>query len=272
MKHCLALFALLPATALAAADLDSLLVPIAQMRTASAPAAQIPATPAAIPVAQPVPAAKAQAVPVLQADVLAALADALVKKYSPEGDLRVDAAVPWKGSFAQDSGWTLEITRLPPQGLSPRMIVSFRILCGEKSQGDFSMQLSCALYRDVFVTGRRVERGETLSAGDFSVQQVDVLPASVNAVSSSVAIGEYRSRAILSDGQLLAWRDIELKPLVRKGQVVEAVASEGAMRVTVKAVALEDGRGGDIVSVRNLSTSKDIQARILDERTVQVYF
>jgi flagella basal body P-ring formation protein FlgA len=272
MKHFLIVCALLPAACVAAADLDSLLVPIAQMRPAgTAEVATAPeSTPA--PAAAPTAPARTQSVPVLQSEVLAALTDALVARYSPEGSLKVDAAMPWRGATAPDSGWTLELTRLPPQGLSPRMLVSFRLMCGGKAIGDYTMQITCALMREVFSVSRRIERGQTLSAGDVSTVVADVLPATVNAVSSSVAIGEYRTKTSVGAGEILSWRDVELKPLIRKGQVVEAVASEGALRVTVKAVALEDGREGDIVSVRNLSTSKDIQARILDDRTVQVYF
>ncbi len=270
MKILFAVLALFPAM-LAAADLDSLLVPVAEMRPASA--RQTQAVPEAAPVsAAPLVNPRAQSVPVLQSEVLAALSDALVARYAPEGTLKIDAATPWRGATAPDSGWTLELTRLPPQGLSPRMIISFRLKAGERTLGDYTMQITCALMREVFSVTRRIERGQILSTNDVTTTVTDVLPATVNAISSSVAIGEYRTKTSIAAGDLLSWRDVELKPLVRKGQVVEAVASEGALRVTVKAVALEDGREGDIVSVRNLSTSKDIQARILDDRTVQVYF
>lgn len=270
MKLLAVILSALSACALQAADLDSLLVPVAEMRasTAAAPASAETAAPAP---AAPAPA-KTPAVFAAQPEVLAALRDALTERFQPDGTLRVEASSPWKNARVNDAAWRVELTRVPATGLAPRMAVSFRIYCGDDSQGEYSMLLSCAVMRDVFVTGRRIDRGDSIGASDFTIQQRDVLATPGKCVTATTPISEYRTRAAVAEGQILQWRDVELRPLIHKGQIVEAVASEGAMRISIKAVALEDGRQGDVVSVRNLSTSKEIQARILDERTVQVYF
>jgi len=273
MKLAIVILSVLPLSCAGSSELDSLLLPVAELRAASGQPSVAPVASEAVPAAMPVaPARPPEAVYASTADVLGALSEALTQKFQPDGTLRIEAAMPWKSAKVRDAAWRVELIRVPPQGLAPRMIVSFRILCGEESQGDFAIQLSCTVMRDVYVSARRIERGEAVSAGDFSIQQRDVLSASVKAVSAATALSEYRTRTIVGDGQVLQWRDVELKPLIRKGQMVEAVASEGTMRISIKAIALEDGREGDVVSVRNLSSNKDIQARILNERTVQVYF
>ena len=60
--------------------------------------------------------------------------------------------------------------------------------------------------------------------------------------------------------RLLTWHDIARRPLVRKGEMVESTATEGKLYVTMKALALENGARGDLITVRNLESRKDISA------------
>jgi flagellar basal body P-ring formation protein FlgA len=59
---------------------------------------------------------------------------------------------------------------------------------------------------------------------------------------------------------------------VRKGDIVDVVASEGGLLVTMKAQAVENGVRGDIVTVRNLETRKDISGQVVAQDRVEVRF
>jgi flagella basal body P-ring formation protein FlgA len=73
-------------------------------------------------------------------------------------------------------------------------------------------------------------------------------------------------------GRPLGRREAAGRPLIRKGQFVEAVAQHGAMSISMKALALENGAAGDLIRLRNVESRKDFNAQVLNENKVQVRF
>ena len=73
-------------------------------------------------------------------------------------------------------------------------------------------------------------------------------------------------------GRSLTWRDITRRPLVKKGDLIEVTASSGALLVTMKALAMENGAQGDTVTVRNPVSQKNFAAVVVDENRAQVRF
>ncbi len=271
---CIALASLCPLVLAASRpDLASLLVPIAELA---------PARPEAQPVAQPVQQVRPTAAPeapqaqprftVYLEDVLLRLRTELEARFAPEGGLELRSPQSWRDIPLSSPDWSLELVRVAGQQLASRTVVTFRILSEGRSIGEYQLALDCVLKRDVFVTKKYLGKGNSPGEGDLELQSRDILDMSVKPVPAGTDISGMELRNAVGAGQVLYWRDIQARPILRRGQVVEATASEGGLRITVKALVLEDGREGDFISVRNLASKKDIQARILDERTVQVYF
>jgi len=261
----------------AGGDLASLLVPLSQM--APAPVALVKSaesspleSPAATEAAAPTPSAGTSDVYVGIDDLLPDLCHLLEEQYAADGGLSVEVIQPWKSVRVNSAAWRLELLRVSGQELASRIVVSFRILCGDQAQGDYQIQLACKLKRDVMVARRHFNRGEGVTEADFELQTRDVLELPVLPMTPGSNLSQYETRSALGAGQVLYWRDVEVRPTIRRGQVVDAIATEGMLRIAVKALVLEDGREGEFINVRNLSSNKDIQARILNDRTVQVYF
>jgi len=274
MKKFIVSFAIFAAGAFArGGDLASLLVPVSEMKNEASASVETTANPAPIAQTQevflPKPTVYAY---VGQNELLDDLRTDLVAKFAPEGTLSIEALVPWKTLQVRDSRWKADITRVSAQSIQPRMTVNFRIVCGDEMVGEYQIQLNCSVMREVFVSARRFNRADSISTGDFQIQTRDVLDITGTPVRVSNNLDGQQTRNTISEGQVLCTRDIEEKPLVHRGQIVEAIAIEGKMRIAVKAVAMEDGREGDLISVRNSSSNKDIQAKILNDHTVQVYF
>jgi flagella basal body P-ring formation protein FlgA len=93
----------------------------------------------------------------------------------------------------------------------------------------------------------------------------DVLPASAGDRS-------YVFVRAVAAGRALTWRDISRRPLVRKGELVEVSAVDGLLLVTLKALAMENGAQGEIVTLRNPESRKNFSAIVVDENRVQVRF
>src|SRR5690606_41107435 len=110
------------------------------------------------------------------------------------------------------------------------------------------------------------------SPSDLEMREIDLLlePHAVPAESDSLYSREY-SRDI-APGRPLAWSDLAQRSLVRKGSTVEAVAKNGLLSITMRALARQDGVAGDIVVLRNLDSSKEFSARVVGEGRVEAVF
>jgi flagella basal body P-ring formation protein FlgA len=60
-------------------------------------------------------------------------------------------------------------------------------------------------------------------------------------------------------------------PLIAQGSRVSLVFEGPSIRLEVPAEALEDGRTGRSIMVRNLQSDKEILARVKDKNTVVVH-
>ena len=76
----------------------------------------------------------------------------------------------------------------------------------------------------------------------------------------------------VSASRPLTRRDVIERPLIRKGQVVEVVAQRGQLAISMKALALQSGAGGELIKLRNIESRKEFSGQILNENKVQVHF
>jgi flagella basal body P-ring formation protein FlgA len=93
-----------------------------------------------------------------------------------------------------------------------------------------------------------------------------------NALPASEGNASYIFARQVPADRLLSWNDIARRPLVRKGEMVDVVASEGMLFVSLRALALENGAQGQMVVVRNVDTRKDISGVVVADDRVEVSF
>jgi flagella basal body P-ring formation protein FlgA len=83
------------------------------------------------------------------------------------------------------------------------------------------------------------------------------------------AIGKKLKRSLQS-GSLLYGKLLENPLLVKRGDLVTIVAENKSLRITTKGEVRTDGSLGETVRVKNLTSHRLLQARVIDEGLVQV--
>lgn len=144
----------------------------------------------------------------------------------------------------------------------------FRVTCSGQDgwQSDWIVRVEASVM--VVVAATDVPANRPLAEADLALARHkltdmgDRLPALEN------VIGQASSRALRS-GQVVLPRFLSQPLLVERGDRVKIVARSGAVEVQVAGEALESGRRGSIVRVRNISTGKIIRARVLDSAVVE---
>ncbi len=85
------------------------------------------------------------------------------------------------------------------------------------------------------------------------------------------AIG-LQTRVSLRAGAVLRKSVLERPPVVKRGSLVRIVAQGKNFTVSAIGEARQNGRIGEIIRVRNLSSKREIFAQVVDQKTVRVTF
>ncbi len=65
-------------------------------------------------------------------------------------------------------------------------------------------------------------------------------------------------------------RSVRVRPVIRRGQVVDGVYQDGSLSISLKVETLEDGLLGQTVRVRNPKTKRELYGKVQNEQTVLI--
>jgi flagella basal body P-ring formation protein FlgA len=206
-------------------------------------------------------------------EVLVALQRELIARYSLEGDLKLSLSTPWVPlEIRNGRDWNLVLDQAPQGGLSATSDVRFHIESAGKKVGEWKATLRASLFRPVWIASRRLDRGEQPDSSAFVLKNVDTLGDNLSYVAADTDLSVYVMANSVAQDRPLTSRDVSLRPLVRKNQLVDVIVSEGSLNITMKGLALGTGGAGEVVSIRNVDSRKDFQAKVIGTNTVQVKF
>jgi flagellar basal body P-ring formation protein FlgA len=201
---------------------------------------------------------------------VAALTAQIAAQFNLEGDLQLELLRPWTEPVPAVAPIELTIVEFPAQPASS-LLVRARLESAGHALGEVTLTLRAQLWRDVWVTRQPVNRGEAFDPTAFDARRIDVLRER-DALPVTTSDHGFTLTRSVGAGRVLTWRDVARRSLVRKGEFVEVAAVEGALSITMKALAMQSGAAGDIVTVRNLDSKKEITAQVVAENRVQVRF
>ncbi len=208
--------------------------------------------------------------PLTQEALVAALSRELGSHFNLEGELQLELLRPWNPPAQVAADWQVAITEYPAVAAGA-MLLRCRVLADGVVGGEATLAVRASLWRDAWVARQPVLNGAPFDPAVLETRRVDVfrdrdaLPAAVGDQTFAFARG-------VNAGRIVTWHDIGRRALVRKGDVVEVTAAEGALSVTMKAMALQNGAQGEAVTFRNLESRKDFTAFVVDENRAQVRF
>lgn len=169
-----------------------------------------------------------------------------------------------------DEPLELRILDMPRSGLAPTMALRCELRCGGDSVASVTAIFQARLMRDVWVARSTLVKGQSLLTADVGQEKRDVLTSREAITALPVDDGSYEVADIVQSGALLSQRSFRQRPVVRRGNVVEAMLEDGNLTISVKAEALEDGIPGQLVRVRNLRTQREFRGKVKNEQTVLV--
>jgi flagella basal body P-ring formation protein FlgA len=218
------------------------------------------------------PAAKSAVHLVTENELIGRLEKELAKQFNVDGELRLTFGRPWQAIRVPSEDWQITLPELPMGGLSKSFLARVRISAGERVWFDQQVVMEAQIWRPVLVATRRLERGQPLDNSAGEIQTIDVLRERTALIASTTKLDEQEVLQTVVEGRPFTVKDIAVAPLVRKGAIIEVVAGDGKMSINMKGLAMGTGGMGDAITVRNMDTRKDFQARVVNRNSVRVTF
>lgn len=184
------------------------------------------------------------------------------------GELQIRCLRPWTPASVPNEPLAVKVVELPLAGVTANFIVRFELRTEHELIGQWQMPLQAQIWNDVWVARSLVPRGELLRDADLSKERRDVMTLR-EAIGGSAELPEgVEVASSLPQGSVVLASHLRLRPLVRRGQIVEAVLQEGGLAVTLKVEALEHGAAGQVIRVRNLQSRREFRGKVANEETV----
>ncbi len=125
-------------------------------------------------------------------------------------------------------------------------------------------------YANVAIANDRITRSEELNEKSVSFDKRDIAELKEQPLISIDEIKGCRARRNLMQGTVLTSGDVETMPLIKSHADIHIVYSNGLCRVTSQGQALQDGRIGDYIRIKNKSSGKIVIARVIDDKSAAV--
>ncbi len=147
-----------------------------------------------------------------------------------------------------------------------RMRVALRCPGADGKRHEFVARAK--LSAEIIVAARALPAGHVIEDNDLLRERRDVSGLRGPLSERQAVVGLILRRAV-RPGQVIRKQMLMAPLLVRRGEVVTIVATSGPVMVSMAGEALDAGRSGAIVRVRNAGTGKVIRARVTGRATVE---
>lgn len=146
------------------------------------------------------------------------------------------------------------------------------IRVNERVEKNLSIPVEVEALTDMVVSDRPLERGEVIGPSDVVLQKRDISTTPGKICRSLSEVVGKRVRVAMRGNSPMRSDYLERVPLVKSGQMVTIIAENDMVRITAVGKARNTGAEGDLIMVQNMSSQKDVPARVIDANSVRVDF
>jgi len=164
------------------------------------------------------------------------------------------------------------ITQKPSDFRPGKKNVTADILKDGVEQGQIKMSGDLRLFGTVVSTTKRLNRNDILASEDITSKRQDISMLDAGLLQDpKQAVGQ-KLKLSLPAGAVLYAQNLDAPPLVNRGERVTIMAKSQAIQITAPGEARNSGALGEMVRVKNLTSRREIQARVLSAGVVETEF
>jgi flagella basal body P-ring formation protein FlgA len=214
----------------------------------------------------------------LDAKIAAVARQALQQKLSSQSaDVRIELAqavnLPPLSADGADIHLEAEVRSpvMPPCRVGVEVAIYVR---GARRTGVI-VYLDVKKLQPVPVAVRRIEIGEVFNADNVRLERL-IVENTQRAGAAAAGLMGRRARRPVSAGHPIEPDDVETDTpaaiVIHQNDLVHLIATVGPLQVKTRGEAMQDGRVGQLIQVRNLDSKNTVTGRVVDRSTVEVEY
>jgi flagella basal body P-ring formation protein FlgA len=206
-----------------------------------------------------------------EADLKELLTAALQRdQVKDKGELELRLMRPWAPMLVPDERLEVKILDLPASGVGANFIARFALSAAQERLGVWQAPLQARVWREVWVARSPLKPGTPFEEADVARERRDVLNVREALLPDTLPSAALEIAETVAVGAPLSARTLRLRPVVRRGQLVDAQFVDGAMTISLKVEVLENGAPGQLVRVRNVQSRREFKGKVQDEHRIAV--
>ena len=150
--------------------------------------------------------------------------------------------------------------------------LSLIVRVDDQVKKNVTVQVEVEALAQMLVATRPLERGEVISASDVAVDRRDLARVQGPYMTAPAEAIGLRTKMSLRANAPIRSDFLERVPVIKSGQLVTILLENEVMKITVTGRAKQSGAVGDLIMVQNISSQKELAARVVDATTVKVDF
>ena len=210
---------------------------------------------------------------VSEAEVHRVIGDYLTKRAQPLNAQVSIKKIGYSGDMKLPAGRVSFEVRAPERwegyGNAPLALI---VRVDDQVKRNLTVLVEVEALAEMVVATRTLERGEVIEASDLALARRDLAHVQGRFLKSTEEAIGLRVKNLLRANSTLRGDYLERVPIIKSGQLVTIVVENEAVRITASGRAKGSGALGDMIMVQNLSSQKDLAARVVDATTVRVDF
>ena len=163
--------------------------------------------------------------------------------------------------------WSFSVRGGP---LSRRMCVWVTARGADQETAALPIWFAVKAYQWVWVSRQARAAHQPLRVDDLSLEERDVAPLGAMPLGSDVDVTTRRLRRALAVNRIVLRGAVEDVPPISQGEDVAVRVHSGAVEIQTRAVALQDGRLGELVKLENPTSHATFTAQVIGEQQVLV--
>lgn len=162
-------------------------------------------------------------------------------------------------------------TRGSADYLGPTPFVVELLVDGRQAR-QLMMQARLSVFRDAVVAAAPLIAHQVISEADVETRRVDISSARGRTFSSVGEVVGMETTCYLQAASVLTAQSLAQPILVRRGEVVQLVASRPGFVIRATGIAQADGRRGQVVRVLNPASRRVVDAEVTGPQQARVIF
>ena len=145
-----------------------------------------------------------------------------------------------------------------------------RIFSNGELKHRFVVGVNIRVFKDVVVSSRQLGRRSIIRNGDIEVQKRELKDTNKTPFLSVSEIVGKRLKTSIPANRILYQSSVEEAPLITRDQYVTIRGKMGAVCVTTRGRAIEEGKSGEFIQVKNLASGKIVIAKVTSPEIVDI--